>query len=86
MRKHFIFYGYVQGVGFRWRAKNAAQYHNVAGYVRNLDDGTVEMEAEGAEEAIDKMILTIENSRYIEITDTDVYEMPECGDRGFYID
>ena len=26
-RKHIIFYGYVQGVGFRWRAKHTADLH-----------------------------------------------------------
>ena len=30
IRKHIVFSGYVQGVGFRWRAAKAAGMHNVA--------------------------------------------------------
>lgn len=85
MRKHYIFYGYVQGVGFRWTARNAANLHNVTGFVRNLDDGTVEMEAEGSEEDIDKMIQTIEQSRYIQISEMKVREIPELDSYGFEI-
>ncbi len=43
VRRHFIFYGYVQGVGFRWRASHTAQRFGITGWVRNLDDGFVEM-------------------------------------------
>ncbi len=39
--------GWVQGVGFRWRACREADEHPVTGYVRNLADGRVEMVAEG---------------------------------------
>lgn len=47
IRKHFIFYGEVQGVGFRWNAMYIARKYSVSGWARNLYDGTVEMEAEG---------------------------------------
>ncbi len=44
-----VFYsGRVQGVGFRYRAMRIAQGFEVAGYVRNLPDGRVQLEAEGA--------------------------------------
>jgi acylphosphatase len=42
-----VYAGTVQGVGFRARAKRVAAQHDVAGYVRNLDDGRVELVAEG---------------------------------------
>lgn len=69
IRKHFFFKGRVQGVGFRYRAQNAASMYGVTGWVKNLYDGSVEMEAQGLEEDIDKVILTLQSSRYIAIDD-----------------
>ncbi len=44
-----IFYsGRVQGVGFRYTAKTVAAGFEITGIVRNLDDGRVELVAEGA--------------------------------------
>jgi acylphosphatase len=39
--------GHVQGVGFRYAAKRAAEIYNVKGFVRNEPDGSVYIEAEG---------------------------------------
>ncbi len=47
-----IFEGRVQGVGFRWTTRNVATSYNVAGYVKNLPDGTVEVLAQGQEPEI----------------------------------
>lgn len=44
-----LFSGNVQGVGFRARTAKVAARHAVTGYVKNLDDGRVELVAEGAE-------------------------------------
>ena len=40
--------GHVQGVGFRWSAANEARNRNIKGYVKNLSDGSVYLEAEGS--------------------------------------
>jgi len=49
-----IFYsGCVQGVGFRYTAKTVAAGFEVAGVVRNLPDGRVELIAEGAHEELE---------------------------------
>jgi acylphosphatase len=40
--------GRVQGVGFRWSAANEARNRNIKGYVKNLSDGSVYLEAEGS--------------------------------------
>jgi DNA ligase D-like protein (predicted 3'-phosphoesterase) len=44
--------GRVQGVGFREAARRRARELGVLGWVRNEDDGTVAVHAEGAEEAV----------------------------------
>ena len=67
IRKHLIFSGQVQGVGFRWRAKKAAELYGCTGWVRNDWDGTVSMEIQGTEEQIDRVILAIEKGRFIRI-------------------
>ena len=67
LRKHITFYGRVQGVGFRYRARHAAEMYGCTGWVRNEWDGSVVMEIQGTEEAIDKVILAIEAGRYVKI-------------------
>lgn len=49
---HVIFSGRVQGVGFRATTARIAQKFEVEGFVQNLDDGTVRMEAEGGGEEL----------------------------------
>jgi acylphosphatase len=56
MRKKIIFYGQVQGVGFRYAAKMLAEKYNLVGWVENNDDGGVTLIAEGAEENIESLI------------------------------
>ena len=51
--RHYIVSGEVQGVGFRYFTQRVAARHQVAGYVRNLADGRVEVLAEGTPEAVE---------------------------------
>jgi acylphosphatase len=53
IRRRIVFEGRVQGVGFRARARLAAQGQPVTGWVRNEPDGTVTLEAQGTHEAVD---------------------------------
>ncbi|SIO02010.1 acylphosphatase [Singulisphaera sp. GP187] len=46
-RRRVYYSGRVQGVGFRFTTQHLAQSFEVSGYVRNLDDGRVELVAEG---------------------------------------
>ncbi len=76
IRKHIIFTGWVQGVGFRWRARHAAELYGCTGWVQNEWDGSVTMEIQGTEENIDRVILAIEAGRYVKIENMDCREMP----------
>ena len=49
-------YGRVQGVGYRYFVKEKAQNLDLFGYVKNLEDGTVEVLAQGREENLQKLI------------------------------
>ena len=50
--RRYLVTGLVQGVGFRWTTQRVARSLGVAGTVRNLPDGAVEIEAQGAPEAL----------------------------------
>ncbi|MFZ8847642.1 MAG: tRNA pseudouridine(55) synthase TruB [Minisyncoccia bacterium] len=49
-------YGKVQGVGYRYFTEKIAKKLNIFGYVKNLEDGTVEVVAQGKEEDLQKFI------------------------------
>lgn len=49
-------YGKVQGVGYRYFTEKIAKNLNILGYVKNLEDGTVEVVAQGKEEDLQKFI------------------------------
>ena len=63
-------------MGFRWRARQAADFYGCTGWVRNEWDGTVSMEIQGTEEAIDKVIMSIESGRYVQIENMDSRTIP----------
>jgi acylphosphatase len=44
MRRAYVLSGHVQGVGFRWWARDLAERLGVSGWVRNERDGTVRIE------------------------------------------
>ena len=76
VRKRIIFYGDVQGVGFRYRALHAANFLGITGWVRNEWDGSVSMEVQGTEADIDQMILMIQRGTYVMIRDMKVKSLP----------
>ena len=51
-----FFNGRVQGVGFRYHTLQIAKEFEVSGYVRNLADGRVQLEAEGTEAEVQAFV------------------------------
>jgi len=84
VRKHIDFYGWVQGVGFRWRARQAANLYDCTGWIRNNPDGSVTMEIQGKEECIDQVIIAIERGSYVRIENMRCKTIPLAEhDQGF---
>ena len=59
IRRRVFYEGRVQGVGFRATTCRIAADHAVAGTVRNLDDGRVELIAEGPEPEVEAFLAAI---------------------------
>ena len=84
LRQHIVFRGWVQGVGFRYRARHAADIYGVTGWVRNEPDGSVSMEIQGTQEQIDNVVIAIEKGTYLSIEHMDVKTIPLIeSERGF---
>ena len=52
---HLKVSGRVQGVGFRWYVRVAGRRLGLAGWVRNREDGTVELAASGPQEKLEEL-------------------------------
>lgn len=86
IRQYIRFYGWVQAVGFRWRAMQAAQHYGATGWVRNEYDDSVSMEIQGTQKQIDDVVAAIERGKYIRIDRMEVKSLavdPE--ERGFRV-
>ncbi len=75
VRKHMIFHGRVQGVGFRYTAKYLARSMNLTGWVKNEYDGTVVMEVQGRETLIFELMKGLNRNQFIQIDWIDTEEM-----------
>ena len=86
IRKHIKFYGSVQGVNFRYNSSTIAKKLGLTGWVRNEYDGSVEMEAQGTSELINKLIDTMKNvSQYIVIDNIEQKVIPVVKDEKEFI-
>lgn len=74
--KHIIFTGRVQGVGFRFTAYSIARRFGIAGFVKNLYDGSVEMLAQGEPQDVEDCIRDIQDTFGGSIKDTKIEEIP----------
>ncbi|MEJ2860047.1 acylphosphatase [Actinomycetospora flava] len=82
--KHIVVHGRVQGVFFRASAEDAAGRLGVGGWVRNREDGTVEMVVEGEDEAVEQMVAWArEGSPQAWVSGVDVTDTEPQGHRTF---
>lgn len=85
IRKRFLFHGSVQGVGFRYKACYSAKNRGVSGWVRNLADGSVEMEAEGYPADIEAVVRALEEHSWGNVESVDEEIIPLVGEYNFEI-
>ncbi len=86
IRKRAIVTGDVQGVGFRWSARETARRLGVTGFARNRSDGTVEVEIEGEPDAVDRMLDWLRSGPPgARVTDVAVTDAAPDGDHAFRI-
>ncbi len=84
--RRFLISGRVQGVGYRYFAERSAQATGVTGWARNLDDGRVEVHANGTADQLDDFEARLRQGprfadvRSVEATDVAVLELS-----GFHI-
>ncbi|MBB4926248.1 acylphosphatase [Kitasatospora kifunensis] len=86
IRSRLIVSGEVQGVYFRDTCRNTAREHGVAGWVRNLPDGTVEAVFEGEATAVERLVAWAHHGPYAAVVDrVRVHEEAPEGLVGFEI-
>jgi acylphosphatase len=79
-RWHVFFFGRVQGVGFRATCVQTARHHEVAGWVKNLSDGSVEMVVEGQPAVLDRYIADVCEATYGRVEDRQVTKGKATGE------
>ena len=86
VRRPFSISGQVQGVGFRYRARYAAQALELTGWVENEDDGSVTLEVQGDPDKFPELFAMIQRSDYVRITDIRQKDLPpDPWERGFSV-
>ena len=86
VRRRYSIEGQVQGVGFRYRARYAAQSLGLTGWVENEDDGSVTLEVQGDPDKFPELFAMIQRSDYVRITDIRQKDLPpDPWDRGFSV-
>lgn len=77
MHRYFIqVYGRVQGVGFRYFAQYTASMYRISGWVKNCEDGSVQIEMQGTEEATDNFLIKIKaGNQFVRVDDINYREI-----------
>ena len=85
-RIHMFISGKVQGVSFRYYLMKEAQRLGILGWVKNLEDGRMEVIAQGKEEDLQEFLRHCRKGPpYAEVEKVETKEMPEQEFEGFEI-
>jgi acylphosphatase len=85
-RYHIVVSGKVQGVGYRYFTRDAAQSLGLCGWVRNLRNGGVEIEAEGDQGDVDRLIEKLRQGPPLSrVLNVGVQEMVAVGGAGEFV-
>jgi acylphosphatase len=77
---HIFYRGRVQGVGFRYTARDIASDLGVLGWAKNLRDGKVEVVAEAEEDILKDFLARIQQQFWRYIQDTDIEWLAASGE------
>ncbi len=78
--------GKVQGVGFRFYAQKRAKEFNILGFVKNMPDGSVYIEAEGDDSDMNTYVSWCERGpAWSRVQETRKSEIPFCDFKTFEI-
>ena len=82
----YIVSGRVQGVGFRYYVRRQAERLGVAGFTRNLTDGSVEVVAEGEDEPLSALEASLrQGPDFAHVAQVERAAITPRGDQGFHI-
>jgi acylphosphatase len=82
----YVVQGRVQGVGYRYFVLRHAEELGIAGYAKNQADGTVEVVAEGADEALKQLEQRLnEGPSFAHVSGVEREAIAERGASGFHV-
>jgi len=80
VRRRVFYSGRVQGVGFRFTSVHVSRRFDVAGFVRNLPDGRVEIVVEGQTDQVDRFLVDVVSAMEGAIVEVDSHESVSTGE------
>jgi acylphosphatase len=87
MTRRYIVSGRVQGVGFRWFVEREARAIGVGGWVRNNDNGNVEVLASGSEEQLARLRKSLQDGpRAARVDEVQEFDEQEASEPSFRIE
>lgn len=86
IRKRIVVHGRVQGVGFRYHVHQEALRLGICGWVKNLPDGTVEIDAEGPSSRMKQFVEAVKKGSPVsKVTRMDIRDAAPTGCKQFEI-